>query len=111
MALNHGENDCMLVHDVEHDVSENRPLVETLVEAIAEVEGVEMTELDSLHDSVDVEQLERLLYSGRSSALSSGIVGFVAHGWTIFVHADGRIRICDPADGADPSSMITLGDD
>lgn len=106
MPTDQGWNSCTSVHEVTYDQSSNRELVEVLVEALAEVEGVESAELEPLYDAVDIELLERLVYPDASSPLSAGIVGFSAHGWNVFVHADGQINICDPVDGADPSSVV-----
>lgn len=111
MPHDQGLPNCVSVHEVTYDQSSDRTLAEILVEALAEVEGVDPTEIDPLYDSVNLELLERLVYPEMSSPLSSGIVGFSAQGWTVFVHADGRINICDPVDGADPSSMVATAVD
>lgn len=66
-----------------------------VVEAIAAVEDVDVTELDPLFDDVDPEVLDQLFGQGDASA-STKSLKFTVDNWTVFVRGDGSVRICDP---------------
>lgn len=81
------------------------PPSQAVVEAVAEREGVDPTEIeppayDPLYAAINPEALDRLFEtSGTSSAEAS--VSFEYEGYDVVVFGDGRVSIDDVSDGGD----------
>lgn len=86
---------CEPVVDTRFDSGGRAPIAKVLVEALAEVEGVPATEIPPLFETIDVDALERLFERGEQLAEAETILSFRYGKWNVFVHADGRIRVCD----------------
>jgi hypothetical protein len=80
----------------------NSNLVTSLVTALAEAEDVDPSALLPLHDTIDLEALERLIESYSHSSDSDMVLGFRVGTWNVFVRGDGKIRICDASRSIDP---------
>lgn len=79
--MNHGEG---AVHD------KSEPLCFTIVSRIADEEGVDPLELDSLHSTVDTDALETLVDGDDRNGLR---VDFQYHGYSVTVRGDRQINI------------------
>jgi hypothetical protein len=65
-----------------------------VVEAVAESEGVDPTDLSyPLDDAVDTDALDVLFRPTPSGEPRSGTVSFEYHGYAVFVSSDGTVRL------------------
>jgi hypothetical protein len=92
---------CEPVVDVRYDPDDKQGLLEVLVEALAEVGDVAATELPPLYETIDVEAITDL-FGGTSGSVGEKLLTFTFENLHVFVHADGRIRICDERKEVDP---------
>ncbi|MFB6106308.1 MAG: HalOD1 output domain-containing protein [Halobacteriaceae archaeon] len=87
-----------------YDPTDSRNLTTVIVGAIAEAEGVSMTEVLSppLYDVVDVAALEEALFgrpSGTNDRVES-VVEFCYHGYKVSVESNGWVTVSTRADEA-----------
>lgn len=69
---------------------------QAVVEAVAAAESVEQSDLEPLYSVCDPDALNSLFRTNQQSGLSAtGEIQFQYHGYTICVHADGRVRLLD----------------
>ncbi|MBX0295717.1 HalOD1 output domain-containing protein [Haloarcula nitratireducens] len=97
--------DCEPEHEAVWEGDE-ATLSETLIEAIATVEGVRPIELEPLADTIDAVALDTLFESSDAVRDPEQIFFFSVSGWNVFVSGDGRIQICDPAESSTPSPLF-----
>ncbi|MBV0925419.1 hypothetical protein KTS45_14525 [Halomicroarcula limicola] len=97
--------DCTPEHEVVWEADE-ATLSETLVEAIATVEGVRPIELEPLADTIDAVALDALFESADATRGPEQVFFFAVSGWNVFVSGDGRIQICDPEESSTPSPVF-----
>ena len=97
---------CTPVVDERHDPDGQRTLVEAVIEAIAAAEGTDPSELPPLYEAVDPDALERLFDRRGGSGEASAVFSFEFETWNVFVAADGRIRVCDRTQPADPEPVF-----
>lgn len=69
-----------------------------IVRTIAELEGVDTTELPPLGDAIDSELVDKLVASNERGGESPAGLCFTYCGWNVFVHNDGTIIIGDPTE-------------
>lgn len=68
----------------------------TIIEAVAEVEGVAPTDVDGrLYDVVDPDALDRLFERTHSAVRTAGCVTFPAFGYLVMVFGNGDVIIHD----------------
>ena len=71
-----------------------QPLSRTIVETVADAEGVAPTELDArLYDVLEPEALDNLFQHQADGPATDGFVTFTFHGYEITVHSDSTIQI------------------
>lgn len=87
---------CSPVCDTEFGGASGRTLVEAVVESVATVQDVEPTELDPLYEILEVDALNQLIGSRNDTGDEPLELTFSYHGWNVFVHEGGIVRICDP---------------
>lgn len=87
--------DSAPVVDVRYETDEDTTLVETLVTALAEAEGVDVTALPSLYAAVDLDHLTQLFKMEDGVADATSVLAFEFRQWDVFVRGDGHIRVCD----------------
>lgn len=75
-----------------------------IVEAIADAEGVAMTGLDPVYDSVNGDTINKLLTTDTDSTPGEIVVQLPIAGWLVFVRSDGEVRVCDPEQSIEPIS-------
>lgn len=92
--------------DARYERESNHTLLETIVDALAEAEGVGVTELPPLYDTIETEALSQLLENNRGNGDAQTLVSFAVDDWNVFVHADGRVRICDDTRQGDPEQVF-----
>lgn len=82
----------------QHDFDGPASLTTTLVHAIADVTGIDVSDTEfTLHDHVDPDALDRLFASKPDGTpRTSGHVGFTVWGYQVTVHGDGQIAIVPP---------------
>lgn len=71
-----------------HDKSE--PICFTIVSRVADEEGVDPLELDTLHSTVDTDALESLVAGDRTEDFR---LDFQYHGYRVSVRGDGRVDV------------------
>lgn len=71
-----------------------------VLQAIARLEDVELTALDSLHSSVDPDALNRLILSGLRGQVGDVRVSVSIRGYCATIHSYGIIKL-DPLDSED----------
>jgi hypothetical protein len=83
---------------VEHDFDGPAELTTTLVHALSNVSGVDVTDTEfTLNDYVDPEALDALFKpKGDGEFRMSGRLSFTAWGYRVTVYSDGRIAIVPP---------------
>lgn len=99
------------VQEAYYNRASDGPLVAFLAELLADLEDVEPTDLDPLHESIDVELLERFLESADPSPTDGAGVRFSASDWDVVVRSDGRITVHDPGTMTAEGSRAVTGDD
>lgn len=84
------------------NATQNGPVCERVVCAVANANGVDTTDLEPLYDSIDPEALDALFKPG-----VDGTVRFAYEGCDVVVHGDGNVRV----DGAevDVNAVETIG--
>lgn len=87
------------VYRAYHDPDGPATLSETIVHALAECMGVDVTDCDfSLYDSVDPDALDRLFRPRRDGTVrTGGTVSFPVQGHRVTVYGDGEILIEPPS--------------
>ncbi len=88
------------VYHARHDPDGSAKLSTTVVHALAESTGVDVTDSTStLYDSVDPDALDALFSSRHDGTpRTGGTLSFVVYDHRVIVHGDGRIIIEPPAD-------------
>lgn len=95
---------CEPVSEAWYDPDGERGVLEVLVNALADVAGVDVTDLPPLYETIDTDALMDLFSDPRR--LTEVVLGFSVENWHVFVHSDGRIRICDGAKATDPEPVF-----
>lgn len=96
---------CTPVVDTWYDVGSNRMVTEVIVEALAEAEGVDETELTPLYETIDLDALSALLENCAETDRDI-IMGFKYETWNVFVRGDGRVRVCDTTREIEPEPVF-----
>lgn len=84
---------------------ERKPSV-AVIEAVAAAEGVAPTELDPLHERIDLDAVDQLFAGTGDAVDTSTFIRFSAAGWNVFVRGDGAIRVCDPDGQVEPTEVF-----
>lgn len=95
---------CTPVVDVEYDRHGPNNIVETLIDALAKAEGVDVTAIPPVYDTIDLEAIRQLFE--REDGATDTLLSFTFGDWNIFVRADGRIRVCDGTQHTDPAPVF-----
>lgn len=77
-----------------------------IVNAIADLEGVEPTDLPPLHNSIEPMSLCLMLEHSRVNQTSEMGICFSYTGWNVFVRNDGTVYIGDPDRKSTPTPMF-----
>ncbi|ELZ08180.1 hypothetical protein NP511_01285 [Natrinema thermotolerans] len=78
---------------VQYDRLDDEPLSVTVADAVATYKGVEVTDLEPLHYSINADALERLFEPRTDGLRSNGSVTFEYSDCLVTVTADGEIRV------------------
>ncbi|MFC7020687.1 MULTISPECIES: HalOD1 output domain-containing protein [Haloarcula] len=97
---------CVPVVDAEYDSKSGRPPVETIIKALADAADVEPVDLPPIYEYVDPEALDALFERRGGGTDNDTILSFQVDSWNVFVHSDGRIRICDAKQRTDPAPVF-----
>ena len=97
---------CTPVVDTRFERPGDGTLTEELVGAVAAAEGVDPLDLPSLYETVDLEALSQLFERSAGAAGTESIFGFTYRDWNVFVHSNGRIRVCDGTKSTDPELVF-----
>ncbi|WP_227374609.1 DUF7504 family protein [Haladaptatus halobius] len=83
------------VHRVQHDLSSDRSLSTTVTVAVADMAGVEPSDIpEQLYDVIDPEALDRLFESrDDGSPRRGGRLSFTLHGHHVTVRGDGEVAV------------------
>lgn len=97
---------CVPVVDMWYEKAVDEHITEVLVEAVAEAEGVDATDIGPLYEVVDLEAVSKLftMYDGTSTP--EAVFSFTYENWNVFVRADGRIRVCDGTRSTAPEPVF-----
>lgn len=96
---------CEPVYEVEYEPEEHRTIVEAVVDALSQAEGVDPTELPPLYDVVDTDALNRL-FDPRDRDSVAATFSFTVRDWNVFVRGDGRVLVCDATRTVDPTPVF-----
>lgn len=91
-----------------HDWQSERPLTQTLLDALDEVPTISLEDEDALYESVDVEALEPLFQRGEAKPDAEVRFGF--QDCLVVVTGDGTITIQPDADSFPPRSRRPVSD-
>lgn len=97
---------CTPVIDAAYAPDGDHSPAEVIIDALAEVTGVDPLELPPLYNFIDPEALDQLFARHSPSENVDAILGFTVEQWNVFVRADGRIRICDARQPSDPQPVF-----
>lgn len=89
---------CSVVSETTYVRDGERTLTQALAEAVAEAEGVDLTELPPLYQSIDLDALTQLMAKPSEGADDELLLGLRMNHWNVFVSSDGHIRVCDATD-------------
>lgn len=95
---------CPPVVDTRFD--EDQTITEALITAVAHAANVAPDELPPLYDTIDPETLSQLFEQHSGGLSANTILSFTYDTWNIFVHADGRIRVCDGTQEIEPEPVF-----
>lgn len=71
-----------------------QPLSRTIIERIADAEGIAPTELDTrLYDVIEPEALNELFQHQEDGPVTEGFVSFAFHGYTVTIYSDSTVEI------------------
>lgn len=100
--------ECHPIHDTSFGGESERTPVEAVVEAVATVEGIWPLELelDPVAETIDPNALNRLFDHHDTSVDEPLKLGFLYHGWNVFVREDGVVRVCDPGRAVEPAPVF-----
>ena len=96
---------CTPVVDTWYEVRSDQTVTEVIVEALAEAEGEDETELTPLYETIDLSALSDLLDSCGATDRDT-IVSFTYRNWNVFVRGDGRVRVCDNSEEIEPEPVF-----
>lgn len=83
-------------HDFTYSNAATESLSEAVIEAVAEAEDVDETDLTPLFEVCDPESLDSLFQQSSSHGLpTTGEVRFEYHGYTVCVQSDGWVRLLE----------------
>lgn len=97
---------CTVVSKTTYNREGERTLTQALVDAVAEAEGVNPTELPSLYESIDLDALAKVLDKPSKAADAELLLGLRMNRWNVFVSSDGHIRVCDAAQETSPEPIF-----
>lgn len=97
---------CMPVVDAEYNFENNSTATETVILALSDAVGVDLTDLPPLFDYVDPDALNALFDPSDRVADGDTLLSFQVDTWIVFVHSDGRIRVCDVTQPTDPEPVF-----
>lgn len=96
---------CPPVVDTWYKNDGSRTITEAIVDAIAEAEGGEVTDISPLYETIDLDNLSRLLDQYDATDQDT-MISFSHENWNVFVRSDGRIRVCDASRATDPEPVF-----
>lgn len=96
---------CTPVVEIDLSDDDTTP-IEAIVEAVAELEGVDPQDLPPFHDVVEPMSLSLLLEHSRRQATSELGVCFTYCGWNVFARGDGTVVIGDPDQLTAPTPLF-----
>ncbi len=97
---------CTPVVDAYYDAEANRPPVEVIIEALAEAADADPIELAPLYEIVDTDAIDALFSRHDGAESAETLLSFRAETWNVFIHADGRIRVCDATQPTEPEPVF-----
>lgn len=97
---------CAPVVDAWYETDGDESLSQTLVDALAEAEGVDATTLSCLYGTIDLDALARLFEREDGNGDPDALLSFTFDRWNVFVRADGRIRVCDGTHVTEPTPVF-----
>lgn len=98
--------ECTPVVDAQYDAENGETPAMAIVDAVAAAEGVDATELPSLYDVIDTDALNKLFTTKNGEVGTEAILSFSVNDWNVFISADGRIRVCDSKQPAEPAPVF-----
>lgn len=97
--------ECTPVREIHVNPDDPSPVV-AVVEAVADVEGVDPTKLPSLGDTIDPDLIDQFVTFAEPNTDSLAGLCFTYSGWNVFVRADGTIIIGDPNETNTPTPLF-----
>lgn len=97
---------CTPVVDAQYRTESGLTPADAIIDAVATASGVDPCELSPLYEWVDLDAVDRLVDGHDPGADAERVLGFRIDTWNVFVHADGRIRVCDGTRHTDPSPVF-----
>ena len=90
-----------VLHETQYDPESDQQLIHPILESVAMLGERPVKDLqeDPLHESIDIEAVESLLFGpGRDSSTDAHrqTVSFEYSGYRIHIHGDGRILLSEP---------------
>lgn len=102
----HVYRSCTPVVSTTYEREGYQTLSMTIVEAVAEAEGVHPTDLPPMYEIVDSDAVDRLFANYEEGTESEAVLSFTHDHWNIFVRGDGEIRVCDAMQPTDPEPIF-----
>lgn len=96
---------CSPVVDSWYEPGADQTVGDVIIEALAEAESVDGSEIEPIYGSIDLDALSNLVENCGETDRNT-IVSFTHGNWNVFVRADGRIRVCDNTQPTDPEPVF-----
>ncbi len=97
---------CTPVVDALYSPESDRSPSEIIIEALAEAAQVDPIELPPLYEFVDGDAIDSLFREHDETKNADALLSFRVENWNVFVHADGRVRVCDSTRPTDPEPVF-----
>lgn len=97
---------CTPVIDEKYGHEDDLSPTEVIIDALAEATGVDPTNLPPLFENIDPDAIDSLFDNSAGEAPVDTYLCFRVEDWNVFVHADGRIRVCDATRHTDPEPVF-----
>ncbi len=77
----------------QYNPTQDRPITEVVIDALAAVSGTDPLELPPLYEAVDPDALELIVREPNAAPTRSCFIGFTLGAWGIIVTGSGEIQI------------------
>lgn len=97
---------CVPVVDTKYERGARDSAAKVVVDAVAEAADCSPLDLPPLYEFVAPDAVKGLLEYRDLRDSRMAVLGFEMQDWIVFVRADGRVRVCDTSQPAEPAPVF-----